>query len=87
MKRVGLAAVAVLLLAASSAQAATPSIDIHSAGPLSDIYVGKQTPVRHYSLLRLAGMLSLSCGPALSLLGVCDQGGHRGAGGALLLAH
>jgi len=37
MKRVGLAAVAVLLLAASSAQAATPSIDIHSAGTLSDI--------------------------------------------------
>ena len=29
-----------LLLAASSAQAATPSIDIHSAGPLSDIYIG-----------------------------------------------
>src|ERR1700757_1181750 len=40
MKRVGLAAVAVMLLAASSAQAATPSIDIHSAGPLSDIYIG-----------------------------------------------
>ena len=40
MKRVGLAAVAALLLAASSAQAATPSIDIHSAGPLSDIYIG-----------------------------------------------
>ena len=40
MKRVGLAAVAVLLLAASSAQAATPAVDIHSAGPLSDIYIG-----------------------------------------------
>ena len=31
---------AALLLAASSAQAATPAIDIHSAGPLSDIYIG-----------------------------------------------
>ena len=41
MKRVGLAAaVAALLLVASSAQAATPAIDIHSAGPLSDIYIG-----------------------------------------------
>ncbi len=41
MKRVGLAAaVAALLLVASSAQAATPSIDIHSSGPLSDIYIG-----------------------------------------------
>ena len=40
MKRVGLAALAVLLLAASSAQAATPAVDIHSAGPLSDIYIG-----------------------------------------------
>ena len=40
LKRVGLAAVAALLLAASSAQAATPAIDIHSAGPLSDIYIG-----------------------------------------------
>ena len=42
MKRVGLAAVAALLLAASSAQAATPAIDIHSAGPLSDIYIGNE---------------------------------------------
>ncbi|MGZ4236851.1 MAG: hypothetical protein ACXVHC_00450 [Frankiaceae bacterium] len=41
MKRVGLAvAVAALLLVASGAQAATPAIDIHSAGPLSDIYIG-----------------------------------------------
>jgi len=36
---VGLA-MAVALLAAPAALASTPSIDIHSAGPLSDIYIG-----------------------------------------------
>ena len=37
----GLIAVAVVsLLAAPTAFGATPSVDIHSAGPLSDIYIG-----------------------------------------------
>ena len=36
------AAVAALLLVASSAQAATPATDIHSAGPLSDIFIGNE---------------------------------------------
>jgi hypothetical protein len=79
LKRVGLATAVALLLAASSAQAATPAIDIHSAGPLSDIYIGNDLSCQ----VRSGGFSSTEFFPNASGPGDCGTFYNTGSDTAI----